>query len=160
MIVWGGDDGTLSGANTGGRYNPDADQWQPTSVGSNTPDHRYSHTTIWNGAGIIIWGGQTQTEPTGTTIYDFLNTGAIYSSGSVPGPGNSLRGGKSSYIILNWSLVFGAGSYNVKRCNPSATGCIPGTVISTPTINQYSEPDDGLSHFYAVEAVNQCGATP
>ena len=48
----------------------------------------------------------------------------------------------------------------MKRCNPTATACIPGTIVSTPMINQYSERGDGLSHFYAVEAVNQCGATP
>ena len=56
--------------------------------------------------------------------------------------------------------MFGAGSYKVKRCNSALAGCIPGTFVSTPTINQYSEPNDSLSHFYAVEAVNQCGATP
>jgi hypothetical protein len=26
--------------------------------------------------------------------------------------------------------------------------------------NKYSELDDGISHFYAIEAVNACGATP
>ena len=100
---------------------------------------------------MIIWGG-----------YDglYLQSGGIYTSGSVTSPGNSLRGAKSSTINLNWSTISGAGSYNVKRCNPGGSSCIPGTIVSTPTINQYSEPDDGVSHFYAVEAVNQCGATP
>jgi len=96
----------------------------------------------------------------GANANDYFNTGGIYTSGSVASPGNSLRGKKSPFINLNWQTVFGAGSYNVKRCNPAVTSCIPGTIVSTPTINQYSEPDDGLSHFYSVEAVNQCGATP
>jgi hypothetical protein len=137
-----------------------ADQWVPTSTGMNSPDRRYSHTGIWTGNNLIIWGGQTITNSSGGTLDDLLNTGGIYASGSVSSPGNSLRGRKSSWINLNWSNVYGAGSYNVKRCNPTATGCIPGTTVSTPTINQYSEADDGLSHFYSVEAVNQCGATP
>ena len=96
----------------------------------------------------------------GANANDYFDTGAIYTSGSVAGPGNSLRCKKTSFVNLNWQIVFGAGSYNVKRCNPTATACIPSGIVSTPTINQYSEPDDGLSHFYSVEAVNQCGATP
>ena len=100
---------------------------------------------------MIVWGGYGQ----GT-----LADGAIYTPGSVASPGNTLRAARNSAIRLNWSAVFGAGSYNVRRCGPGTTGCIPGTVISTPTISQYSEPDDGASHFYAVEAVNQCGSTP
>lgn len=36
----------------------------------------------------------------------------------------------------------------------------PDEMVMTPTIPQYSEPEDGQNHFYAVEAVNQCGATP
>jgi hypothetical protein len=91
----------------------------------------------------------------------FLNIGGTYTSGSVPSPGSSLRGGKSSGAIrLNWSSVNGAGPYNVKRCNVGPAGCIPGTIVSTPTIPQYSEPDNPISYFYTVEAVNQCGATP
>jgi hypothetical protein len=103
---------------------------------------------------MIVWGGWDYTN----TVVD---TGGIYSSGSVPSPGNQLRSGKSPGAIrLNWSSVNGAGSYNVKRCDASAGSCIPGTVVSTPTIPQYGEADNGTSYFYAVEAVNQCGATP
>ena len=100
---------------------------------------------------MIVWGGGGG---------GYFNSGGIYFSGAVPSPGNTLRAGKSSYINLNWSTIYGAGSYNVKRCDPNTTSCIPGAIVSTPTVNQYSEPDDGVSHFYAVEAVNQCGATP
>ena len=160
MMFWGGANGTLYGTDTGGRYNPDADMWQFTSVGNNSPDRRYDHTAVWTGNSMIIWGGQTKINLYTTVADEYLSTGGIYSSGSVASPGNSLSGKKSSFISLNWQNVFGTGSYNVKRCNPTATGCIPGTIVSTPTINQYSEPNDGLSHFYAVEAVNQCGATP
>ncbi len=160
MIVWGGDDGTQQfGMDSGGRYNPSADAWKTTSTGANSADHRYLHSAIWTGSSIIVWAGQTLTIP-GYTVYDNLNSGGVYVSGAVASPANALRVGKSSNINLSWSNVYGSGSYNVKRCNPSSTACIPGTIVSTPTINQYSEPNDGLSHFYSVEAVNQCGATP
>ena len=93
-------------------------------------------------------------------LNELENLSAIYTSGAVPSPGNTLRVSRAASIRFNWSSVFGAGSYHVKRCTASAGPCIPGTIVSTPTINQYSEPDDGVSHFYAIEAVNQCGAMP
>ena len=144
MIVWGG------GYNTGGRYNPDNDLWGATST-VNAPVELTFNTTVWTGELMIVWGGVTGTAS---------NTGGVYTSGTAPSPANTLRGTKSSSVNLTWNWVNGAGSYNVKRCEPTTTGCIPGTIVSTPTINQYSEPNDALSHFYAVEAVNACGATP
>lgn len=151
MIVWGGYN-NVANLNSGGRYNPTMDSWLTTSASINIPAGRQSHSAIWTGAEIIVWGGRNNVA--------YLNSGGIYASGSVPSPGNTLRGSHSSYINLNWSTISGAGSYNVKRCYADTGPCIPGTTVSTPTINQYSEPDDGVSHFYTVEAVNQCGATP
>lgn len=59
MIVWGG---VISGSddtswtNTGGRYNPVTDTWVPMStVGA--PQPRLSHSAIWNGTELIVWGG-------------------------------------------------------------------------------------------------------
>ncbi len=150
MIIWGGYGGSIM--NTGGHYTPDNDSWLPTSIGANVPSAREYQRAVWTGNDMLVWSGYD--------AYGATQTGGIYTPGSAPSPGNSLRGGKSTAINLNWSSIYGVGSYNVKRCAPTTTGCTPGTIVSTPTINQYSEPDDGLSHFYAVEAVNQCGATP
>jgi N-acetylneuraminic acid mutarotase len=57
MIVWGGfgDPDTNIGA-TGGRYNPAADTWSPTST-TTTLGPRYGHTAVWTGTEMIIWGG-------------------------------------------------------------------------------------------------------
>ena len=167
MIVWGGSKYVTQTTfyNMAHRYNPQNDQWIASVSSTSLPDGREEHAASWLGNGMIIWGGHTYTS-IGSNGFpndnpnDYLNTGAIYQSGTVASPGNSLRGRKSSFINLNWQNVFGAGSYNVKRCNPTITGCIPGAIVSTPTINQYSEANDRLSHFYGVEAVNQCGATP
>ncbi len=147
MIIWSG-----GGDNTGGRYNPFADVWFPTSIGANVPTSRSEFSAIWTGEVMIIWGG----------INFGGNTGGVYVSGSAPSPGNALSLKKSSSISLTWSAVMGAGSYNVKRADLATAifPYVPTTIVSRPTIPQYSEPNDSQSHFYAVEAVNACGATP
>ena len=72
MIVWGGILGQCSGigclysTNTGGRYDPATDSWQPMStVGAPSP--RRFHTAIWTGAELIVWGGvdNDYTDPLG-----------------------------------------------------------------------------------------------
>src|SRR5206468_1114773 len=54
-IVWGGQGAQLE--NTGGRYNPSSNSWQPTSVGANVPAARSGHTAVWTGSRMIVWGG-------------------------------------------------------------------------------------------------------
>ena len=58
MIVWGGYsyDGIDHYWNTGGRYNPGTDSWVATST-TNAPDGRESHTAVWTGSAMIVWGG-------------------------------------------------------------------------------------------------------
>ena len=73
MIVWGGFfyDGTSHYLNTGGRYNPSTDSWTATDIAS-APAGRYSHTAVWTGIEMIVWGGFNASPP-----YD-LNTGGRY----------------------------------------------------------------------------------
>ncbi len=67
MIVWGGynSNGAL---NTGGRYNPAADNWIPTSTATAPGPRRY-HTAVWTGFDMIVWGGD---------FGGLLNTGGRY----------------------------------------------------------------------------------
>jgi len=60
MIVWGGysQSGGLQYLASGGRYNPSADQWLPTSTGSNLPAGRRGTTAVWTGTHMIVWGGE------------------------------------------------------------------------------------------------------
>ena len=66
MIVWGGTD-SINYLNTGGRYDPTSDSWLATST-SNAPSARDSHTAVWTGSNMIVWGGSRD-----------LNTGGRYS---------------------------------------------------------------------------------
>jgi len=74
MIVWGGaeSDGiTLTYSNSGAEYDPITNAWTPISI-SSTPSARSSHTAIWTGTSMLIWGGGNQA--TGV----FVNTGGKY----------------------------------------------------------------------------------
>jgi N-acetylneuraminic acid mutarotase len=80
MIVWGGaymDDNFISiPLDTGSRYNPDTDGWTATSL-IIAPDARYTHTAVWTGNEMIVWGGDA-----GGT----LNTGGRYCAQAGPTP--------------------------------------------------------------------------
>ena len=71
MIVWGGI--TKTGSvylNTGGRYNPATDSWNPISA-VNAPDGRTDHVAVWTGSSMIVWGG-------GIRNYPVYKTGGRY----------------------------------------------------------------------------------
>ena len=57
MIIWGGYSPDAGGqVNTGARYNPDSDTWTAMST-INAPEGRQSHTAVWSGSKMIVWGG-------------------------------------------------------------------------------------------------------
>ena len=61
MIIWGGifidAQGVAHYLNDGSRYNPTADLWTPIST-NNAPPKRISHTAVWTGGEMIVWGGR------------------------------------------------------------------------------------------------------
>ena len=79
MIIWGGalspppDDAFFD---SGGRYDPVADTWMPTS-GIGMPAGRVNHTSVWTGSEMLVWGGWRGSG-------NFLNSGGAY----VPGGGD------------------------------------------------------------------------
>src|SRR6476646_8002836 len=76
MIVWGGYffDSMVHNLTTEGRYNPTTDNWITTST-INTPDGRSSHTAVWTGTEMVVWGG-IFFDPFHNPQY--LNTGGRY----------------------------------------------------------------------------------
>src|SRR4051812_11973846 len=72
MFIWGGSyfDGTgYHYLSTGGRYNPDTDNWTASST-TNAPEGRGGHTAVWTGKEVIVWGGANADH--------VLNTGGKY----------------------------------------------------------------------------------
>ncbi len=151
LIIHGGDDSAGIFFNTGGRYSIDSNLWQPLSTGVNSPGRRTYHNAVWTGSRMLIWGGQNEV---------YLPIGGRYEPGYPVSPGDSLRVRKQSGVTLTWSAVAGASSYNVRACNATPGFCYPAALVATPLVNSYSEPAGGGNVFYAVEAVNNCGAAP
>ena len=79
MIIWGGFYWGALGQiylNTGGKYNTGTDSWTATST-INAPHERDSHTAVWTGSEMIIWGGRFTN---GNGYY--LNSGSKYDVGT------------------------------------------------------------------------------
>ena len=72
MVVWGGYffDGFFHYLNTGGRYNPQLNSWMATTT-SDAPDGRVTHTALWSGSEMIVWGGSAESS-------NYFNTGGRY----------------------------------------------------------------------------------
>ncbi|HPR65489.1 MAG TPA: proprotein convertase P-domain-containing protein, partial [Thermoanaerobaculia bacterium] len=71
MLVWGGrwtDDIGIHPVNSGFAYYPSTDNWIAMST-VDAPAERYSHTAVWTGLYMIIWGGRGA---------GYLNTGGMY----------------------------------------------------------------------------------
>ncbi|HEX6851987.1 MAG TPA: MopE-related protein [Candidatus Polarisedimenticolaceae bacterium] len=65
MLVWGGEVASNTATNSGGGYDPVLDAWTPTSTGQGTPTARRSHTAVWTGRELIVWGGSGHTNTGG-----------------------------------------------------------------------------------------------
>jgi N-acetylneuraminic acid mutarotase len=69
MIVWGGGTSGSTYFNTGGRYDPSTDTWQPMST-TGAPSPRSGHVAVWTGNAMLVWGGSVD-----STVF---NTGGRY----------------------------------------------------------------------------------
>ena len=72
MIVWGGLQSGPGRLNTGGIYDPASDRWTLTST-EGAPGRRDTHTAVWTGKRMIVWGGKQSIFHT-----DRLATGGMY----------------------------------------------------------------------------------
>jgi hypothetical protein len=74
MLIWGGTKFELAEnqspyLDTGGRYDPVTDSWEPTST-SGAPSRRSSAKSVWTGDSLFVWGG--------LGWYYSLSTGGLY----------------------------------------------------------------------------------
>jgi N-acetylneuraminic acid mutarotase len=106
MIVWGGSSGSspYPDVNTGGKYDPGTDSWTATST-TNAPEARESHTAVWTGSEMIVWGG--------VASFSLVNTGGRYDpsgdSWTNTGPANlpSPRSGHTAVWTGSEMIVWG-----------------------------------------------------
>lgn len=85
MIVWGGfNAATQLDTNTGSRYTPATNNWNPTST-TGAPDPRDTHTAVWTGTKMVVWGGGNEVfvpKDTGGRYDPTTNTWAPTASGA------------------------------------------------------------------------------
>ncbi len=86
MIIWGGS-GVIYPVHLadGGRYDPTTDSWLPLN-NIDAPSPRDTHTAIWTGSEMIIWGGS------GGSPYFYFNDGARYDPLTDTWTATSLKG--------------------------------------------------------------------
>ena len=111
LIVWGGNVSPTGfrPVSSGGMYRPDLDQWQAlTPVG--VPAPRASHTAVWTGSQMIVWGG--------SAANGYLNTGGRFQPSNQPWSAttiNNAPAGRSGHIAV-WTgsgmLIWGGQNDN------------------------------------------------
>jgi N-acetylneuraminic acid mutarotase len=134
MIVWGGYfyDGSGHYLNTGGRYNPSTDSWTATST-TNVPTGRYSHTAVWTGTEMVVWGG--------TDFQSYFNTGGRYNPSSdswaLTSTINAPSGRASHTAVWTGSemIVWGGGFSNTgARYNPGTDNWVSTSTVNAPSV--------------------------
>lgn len=73
MIVWGGEDFTTHALlSDGARFEPDRGEWRAMST-NGAPSARRFHSAVWDGAQMIVWGGDSS-----ATQDEGLGDGRLY----------------------------------------------------------------------------------
>jgi N-acetylneuraminic acid mutarotase len=130
---------TFNFLNTGGRYNPNANSWTPTST-TNAPDRRTGHTAVWTGSEMIVWGGDDVNALS-------LNTGGRYNPTTDSWTATSIvsapdaRGGHTAVwtgteMIVWGGLFFDGSNYHYLntggRYNPTTDSWTATSNVSAP----------------------------
>jgi N-acetylneuraminic acid mutarotase len=143
MIIWGGYDGGYNGSfpSIGGRYNPGTDSWTATST-TNAPIGRESHTAVWTGSEMIVWGGWFFD---GFNIH-ILNTGARYNPATNSWAATSTTNAPAPrrFHTAIWTgsemIIWGGGDFNFNtggRYNPDTDNWTATSTTNAPTGRSY-----------------------
>ena len=137
MVVWGGDGlGNYNPLNTGGRYDPIADSWTPTST-TGAPAPRWHHTAVWTGDRMVIWGG----DPDNNNPF---NTGGRYdpaTDGWTPTSTTnapSARGHHTAVWTGSLMVVWGGGTNTGGRYDPATDSWTPTSMTDVPPRRWYN----------------------
>ena len=129
VVIWGGfaPGSAPSVLDTGGRYDPTSDTWQPTSL-LNAPSARQVAPSVSTGSQVIVWGGDSG-----------LSTGGVYDpladSWTVMSAGPSGRVGATAVWTGSRMIVWGGGSETDGGASfdPVANGWSPITTSGQPS---------------------------
>jgi N-acetylneuraminic acid mutarotase len=144
MIVWGGTDGSILTPDpvTGGRYNPSTDSWTATST-TNVPAARYSHTAVWTGSEMIVWGGINDDFGPVTVFNDggrynpSTNSWTATSTNNVPEARDLHTAVWTGSEMIVWGGI-GIGSLNTGgKYNPVTNSWTATTTTNAPTGRHY-----------------------
>ena len=133
MIVWGGlvvpvGTGPLP-SNTGGRYNPSTDSWTAVTT-TNAPSGRDTHTAVWTGSVMVVWGGFDSNS---------LNTGGRYNPASDSWAPTSLTNAPSPRFehTAVWTgsemIIWGGFDNTGGKYNPATDTWTPTNTATAPT---------------------------
>lgn len=134
MIIWGAKTSFVNSSqtltNVGGRYDPVTDTWQSLSI-AGAPEPRTSHSAVWTGTRMIVWGGwDTEAVNTGG-VYDLAtDTWERLAMDDLPPP-------KSSHTAI-WTgtemIVWGGFYYQTTgaRHDPVAASWVPTSNSNLP----------------------------
>ncbi len=139
MIVWGGLAGASTYYNSGGRYDPSTDTWTPTSTGTNVPIARVSHTAVWTGSEMIVWGGgnSTNTNLGAGGRYDpATDTWTPHTTTGQPSARTDHSAVWTGTEMIVWGGGNNTGTYfnNGARYNPSTDTWTATTTTSAPPV--------------------------
>lgn len=123
MIVWGGQAGNADGLNNGGRFIPDAagGSWTTLAVTGTTPTARFSHTAVWTGSQMIVWGGEDKSSVFQSGgIYTPDSSGGTWIATAIDANTPSPRYGHTAVWTGSQMLVWGGVSATGTRLNNGA----------------------------------------
>ena len=114
MIVWGGFASSVTGSqyfNDGGLYRPSANSWTAVT-GPGAPGARESHTAIWTGSEMIVWGGYNV-----NSASRYLNDGGRYNpvgnNWTVVTPAGAPSGRNNHTVVWTGSEMIVWGGFNL-----------------------------------------------
>ncbi|MFV0542425.1 MAG: Kelch repeat-containing protein [Marinicella pacifica] len=145
MIVWGNYYSRSNDAflNTGGRYNPVTDSWQPTST-ANAPSVTNPLTAVWTGSEMIVWGTYYSRSHGG-----YINSGGRYNPSTdswqaietLNAP--SVRGHTAIWTgaeMIVWGGYYGSNNTSLNsggRYNPATDSWQAITTTNAPSAREY-----------------------
>jgi N-acetylneuraminic acid mutarotase len=126
MIVWGGlGSGGSPTFNDGARYNPTTNTWTPTTI-TGAPSARHSHTAVWSGMEMIIFGKSGGPNQAGGRYNPTTDSWIALPTTGAP------EGGNSHSAVWNGSAMLVWGGYNNNTLVPQNSGA-----IFNPTSNSW-----------------------